>query len=154
MGYVTVLAIHSLWRWVVLGAVVARLARAVAARGAPFARLDKTLGLVAMIALDLQLLLGLALYLGLSPAVSAAEMDFGAAMKDPYLRFWSVEHATAMFLAIVFGHVANIRVKRAADDRHKHKAAMIGYGIALVLILAGMPWPFRAVIGRPLLPGF
>lgn len=154
MAYVTVLAIHSLLRWVALGAVIARFGRALAARAGAFTPLDRRLGLAAMISLDLQLLLGLALYSGLSPAVTAAQMDMGAAMKDPYLRFWMVEHGTAMLVAIVLAHVGNIRVRKAVDDAAKHKSAAIFYGIVLVLLLVAMPWPFRAVIGRPLMPGF
>lgn len=154
MAYVTVLAIHSIFRWVALVAVLARVGRAAAARGSAFTPLDRKLGLVAMIVLDLQLLLGLALYAGLSPAVAAAQMDMAATMKDPYLRFWMVEHGTAMTIAIVLAHVGNIRVRKAVDDAGKHKAALIFYGIVLALILLAMPWPFRAVIGRPLLPGF
>lgn len=154
MGYVTVLALHSLLRWGALGAVIARFARALAARGGAFTALDRRLGFAVMILLDLQLLLGLALYTGLSPAVNAAKMDMGAAMKDPYLRFWMVEHGVAMVLAIGLAHVGNVLVKRAADDARKHKSAAIFTGIVLLLLLAAMPWPFRSVIGRPLMPGF
>ncbi len=154
MGYVTVLAVHSLFRWVVVVALLARVGRALQARKGAFTPIDKRLGLIAMIAMDLQLLLGLALFFGLSPAVSAAEMDVGAAMKDPYLRFWLVEHGPTMLIAIVLAHVGNVRVRKAADDAAKHKQALIFFGIALVLVLVAMPWPFRPVVGRPLLPGF
>ena len=42
--------------------------------------------------LDIQLALGLALYVLLSPIASQAITDIGAAMRDPQLRFFGVEH--------------------------------------------------------------
>lgn len=153
MAYSMLLVAHSLWRWVVVVAVVARLGRAVAARGEAFTKVDRLLGIGAIIALDVQLLLGLGLYCGLSPATSAAFADVGAAMKDPYMRFWLVEHGPVLLGTVVAGHVGNVRVRKAVTDAGKHKAAAIAYGVALLLILVAMPWPFRAIVGRPWVPG-
>lgn len=153
MGYGALLAFHSVWRWVVVIAVAARLGRAVAQRGAPFTSTDRWLGIGAMIALDVQLLLGFGLYLGVSPATRAAFADVGAAMKDPVLRFWLVEHTSMMLAAVVLGHVANIRVKRASSDAARHTTALVFFGAAVLCILLGMPWPFRPGIGRALFPG-
>lgn len=152
MLYTALLAFHSVWRWVVLGAVAARFGRAVAARGTPYAPLDRKLGLAAIIALDLQLIAGLGLY-GVSPAVSKATSDVGAAMKDPYLRFWLVEHGPMLIVAAIAAHIGNVWVRKAVADAGRHKAAAIAFGIVLVLILVAMPWPFRPVVGRPWLPG-
>jgi phosphatidylserine synthase len=107
-----------------------------------------------MIALDVQLLLGFGLYAGPSPATAAAFANVGAAMKDPTLRFWLVEHTSLMILAVVFGHVGNIRVRKLAEDAAKHRAAAIFFGLSVLCIALAMPWPFRAAIGRPWLPGF
>ncbi len=154
MAYTFLLAAHSLWRWVVLGAVAARVGRAVVARTGPYTALDKRLGLAAMISLDLQLVLGLGLYCGLSPSTRTAFADVGAAMKDPYLRFWLVEHGPVLVFAAILAHIANVRVRKAANDARRHRIAAIAFGIVLVLILVAMPWPFRPVVGRPWLPGF
>jgi phosphatidylserine synthase len=153
MTYTWLLALHSVWRWVVVAAVVVRVARAVGSRAEPYTALDKRLGLFAMIALDVQLLLGFGLYAGPSPATAAAFANVGAAMKDASLRFWLVEHASLMTLAVVFGHVANIRVRRLAEDASKHRAVAIFFGLSILCMVLAMPWPFRAVIGRPWLPG-
>jgi len=153
MAYTSLLALHSIWRWVVVAAVVVRVARAVGYRSDAYTAIDKRLGLAAMIALDVQLLLGFGLYLGPSPATAAAFANVGAAMKDASLRFWLVEHTSLMTLAVVFGHVANIRVRRLTEDAAKHRAAAIFFGLAVLCIALAMPWPFRAVIGRPWFPG-
>lgn len=144
---------HSVWRWVVMFAVVARFLRGATAGSGPFTRVDKLLGVAAIISLDVQLLLGLGLYFGMSPLTSAAFADVGAAMKQPLLRFWLVEHGLVLFLAVVAGHVGNVLVRKATEDVRKHKVAAIAYGVCIALILLGMPWPFRAVVGRPWLPG-
>ena len=88
--YDLVLTAHSWLRWV---ALIAGLMAAVMAAAGPN-RADRW-GLILVIALDLQLLLGLALYLVLSPNTSAIFGNFGAAMRDPVARFWAVEHVIA-----------------------------------------------------------
>lgn len=153
MAYTSLLALHSIWRWVVVAAVIGRVARAVGYRGEAYSAIDKRWGLAAMIALDVQLLLGFGLYVGPSPATATAFANVGAAMKDPVLRFWLVEHTSLMVLAVVFGHVANIRVRKLTEDMAKHRAAAIFFGLSVLCMFLAMPWPFRALIGRPWLPG-
>jgi hypothetical protein len=71
-------------------------------------------GLFAMMALDVQMLLGLLLYLAVSPNMQPILADFGAAMKDPTLRFWAVEHLATMFAAIAIAHVGRALARQAA----------------------------------------
>ena len=61
------------------------------------------LGLLFMVALDVQMLLGLLLYLVLSPLTTELTRNMGAAMGDPALRFWAVDHAATMFVAVLSG---------------------------------------------------
>jgi hypothetical protein len=103
--------------------------------------------------LDLQLLLGLALYVWLSPLTSVAMQDFGSAMGNPVLRFWAVEHLTGMMVAIVLAHIGRVRVRKATDSVRRHKLAAVFAGLALLAILATIPWPGTAA-ARPLLRGF
>jgi cell division protein FtsW (lipid II flippase) len=70
-------------------------------------------------------------------------------MKDAATRFWAVEHITSMILAIVLITIGHIRLKKGA----KASTTATFYLIALLLILSAIPWPFRADIGRPWLPG-
>lgn len=148
------LLLHSLLRWVVLILLVGRAGASLAAMGsgAPWAPLHRKLGLAALIATDLQLLLGIGLY-AMSPLVSAALSDMGAAMKDPGLRFWAVEHPTTMVLAVVAAHVGHALSKRGKTPATQHRAAAIGAVVTLVLLAAGIPWPWREAVGRALIPG-
>src|SRR5262245_66508414 len=97
--YSVVLFLPSWLRWVAL--ITCLLAIARAATDAGSARSEKA-GLFFMIAMDVQMLLGLMLYAYLSPTTEAILKDFGAAMSDPVARFWAVEHLTMMLLAVVF----------------------------------------------------
>lgn len=145
--YGVVLMVHSLLRWLVLIVLAARALRGAQAgiSGEVYGALDRRLSLAAIVLVDLQVLLGFALYFGLSPKAAAALADFGAAMKDPVLRFWAVEHLTSMLLALVAIHVGHAVGKRAATPAAGHRAGAIGAGLALALVLAGIPWAFRGL---------
>jgi hypothetical protein len=60
-----------------------------------------------------------------------------------------MEHLTMMLLAWVLVHIGRASVKRATADAIKHKRMLIFFGIAIILILASIPWPFREAIARP-----
>jgi hypothetical protein len=106
-------------------------------------------GLFAMMALDIQMLLGLLLYLAVSPNMRPILADFGAAMKDPALRFWAVEHTATMFAAIALAHVGRVLARKAPTPDAKRMRLMVCFGVATVLLFLGMPWPGRPG-GRPL----
>ena len=138
--YGIVLIIHSWLRWAALAAGVAAVARG-GAQGSSTGRWFIML-------LDIQMLLGLLLYFVLSPFTTAALGDFGAAMKTPQLRFFAVEHVFGMVIGIALAHVGGAKIKKAPAER-RGKLAMIFYGLALVAILASIPWPGMTA-GRPL----
>lgn len=150
--YETLLLIHSWLRWVVVLAGLAALVLSAkkALSGDAFTTSDKRLGTVFTVAMDIQLVIGLGLYFGLSPVVRAA-LDQGAAMmRDRTLRFWGVEHMTTMILALVVLHVGRVIAKRAGTDAARHKRLAITTALTLVLVFAGIPWP-GLEHGRPLL---
>ena len=74
---------------------------------------------------------------------------------DVSVRFFVMEHGFMMILAWILVHVGRVAVKKAGTDAAKHKRMLIYFGLALLLILVSIPWPFRqAGIGRELIPGF
>ena len=119
------LTLHSLLRWAVLLLLVGRAGRSLTGwlQRTPWVGADRTLGLVTLICVDVQLLVGLVLYGMYSPAVQAAQADPGAAMADPALRFWFVEHASIMILAVVAAHIGQVMAKRGKTDLLQHRAA-------------------------------
>jgi hypothetical protein len=141
--YTTVLALHSWVRWIALIAVVGTTLAAVRGKVAGSDSLADRWGMVAMMALDTQLLLGLLLYFVVSPNMKAILEHFGGAMKDPAARFWAVEHLATMFGAIALAHVGRVRARKAATPADKRARLLTCFGLALVFIIIGMPWPGR-----------
>jgi hypothetical protein len=144
--YPIILSIHSLVRWVALAAGIG--ATVFAAVG-PDKRADR-LGLLLMMTLDIQMLLGLILYLVLSPYTTAAVQNFGAAMRDPQMRFWALEHAATMFGAVMVVHAGRVLVVKTAAAKDKRTRRIVCFGIATVGMIIGMPWP-GLPYARPLL---
>lgn len=148
--YVLVLVAHSWLRWVVLTVGVALLAvgartwRTEEAWGEREDRLRK--GFLRV--LDAQLLLGLGLYAVLSPLPRAGLSDLGAAMGDSVLRFYSIEHAFGMVLAVAIAHIGLARAVRLQSERRARAVTLTQLAWALVTI-ASIPWPVAAY-GRPL----
>lgn len=148
--YTSVLLLHSWLRWIVILAGLYAFFRA--ASGASgrksWTPADDRAGFWFSMALDVQFLLGLVLYFFLSPLTAAALHDFGAAMKDSLLRFFAVEHVFGMLIGIALVHVGRARARKA-DSLRRHKVAAIFFGLALIAILASIPWP-GTPHGRPL----
>jgi hypothetical protein len=149
MAYPIVLAVHNVIRWVVILLGVMAVFRSVSGivGSKEWSDTDRKIGVFFASAIDTQLLLGLILYIFLSPITRAAFNDFGAAMGNPGLRFFALEHAFYMILAVVFAHLGTILPKRAADSKAKFQRSALWLGLAVVVVLLGIPWM------RPLFPG-
>jgi heme A synthase len=145
--YTFVLALHSWLRWLALIAGVVAIYSVLSDRKGSN-RAD-VWGLVLMISLDVQLLLGVLLYGALSPFTAEAMRDFGAAMKNPGLRFFAVEHVTLMLGAIVLAHVGRVMGRKAKTEEAKRMRLLMCFGLATLLMLLAIPWPGMAS-GRPL----
>jgi len=151
----TILVLHNILRWAILlfgvWTVLNALTGVMSKRA--FTANDNRSNLFFMIFCDIQLLLGLVLYFSNS-WFDKLKTGMGPVMKNPVDRFFTVEHTSMMILAWILVHVGRTSVKRAGTDAAKHKKMLIFFGLALLLILAAIPWPFRAEIARPFLRGF
>jgi hypothetical protein len=147
--YPILLAVHNIMRWIVLilGVIVVLRALIGWLNSREWTIVERRLGVFFTSAIDVQLLLGLLLFLFFSPLTKSAFQDFGAVMGNDGLRFIVLEHTFYMVLAVVFAHLGSVFSKRASQPTAKHRLAAIWYGLALIAILLGMPWT------RPLLPG-
>lgn len=135
------LYLHSWNRWIILSAGLLTLFLAI--RGlitkSKYTKTDRSLSLIFLSSLHLQLLIGLLLYFVLSPITLGALSDFGAAMKNSVLRYWAVEHSLVNIIAIVIAQAGSIIAKRRQTDQKKFKASLIWNGIALLLIIVMIP---------------
>lgn len=147
------LHLHNALRWVILIAGLIAVVKAVMnlAANKPY---SKAPGTVFVASLHVQLILGFILYGAFSGLAQQFRAMGGAAMKDAVLRFWGMEHLVMMLIAVVLATIGSARARRAPTDAAKNRTARLFFAIALVVLLAGIPWPFRqAGIARGLFPG-
>ena len=149
--YVATVFGHSVLRWIalLLGAVAVWRAVTGLSRGREFTSADSAAGLAFMIALDLQLLVGIVLYVK-SPITILGLHELDLAARSHALRFFTFIHPAIMLASVAFAHVARRRIAGAPDAPARHRSAAVFFGLALVLAVAGTPWPFLSY-GRPLL---
>ncbi len=150
------LIIHSILRWAVvlfgLWALINALSGVFGKR--KFTAGDNRTNLFFMISCDIQLLIGLVLYFN-GMWFTLLKTNAKEVMKDGMSRFFAVEHITMMVIAWLLVHIGRSMVKRAGTDAQKHKRSLIYFGIAILIILAMIPWPFRQPgIARQLFPQF
>ena len=145
---------HNLLRWALV--LFGLLTLITAARGLSgrkdFNSGDKRTALYLLISADLQLLIGLALYFmkGYNKMLAAG----GEVMKNAVMRFWAVEHGVTMIVAILLIHIGYSAAKGNKPAAKKFKTLFWCTLIAMILIAAMVPWPFRAPgIARPWFPG-
>jgi uncharacterized membrane protein YozB (DUF420 family) len=145
--YSTLLFLHSYLRWAVLVLGIIAVVKGVNGfrSASPFTDSDRKSGLFFLISVHTQVLIGLILYVFLSPITQAAFADFGAAMKNPGMRLIAVEHISVNIIAAVLVTIAYSKSKKSIADAQKHKNAWLMYGVALVLILSRIPWDRIAI---------
>jgi len=150
------LHLHSVLRWIILLVALWAIIKMAAGRSGskPFTASDKKPALFFLIFMDLQLLVGLYLYFTSATVgfASFKEFSFGEVMSSTALRFFAVEHLVAMLIAVVLVHVGYSATKKAPTDQKKFNKAFWCFLIALIVILASIPWPFREALGRGWMP--
>lgn len=153
--YNGLLHLHNFMRWVILLFLILVMIQHLMGlmRKSPISKLNKNIALILLIASDLTLLVGLyqwiSGHLGLK-LIQAAGM--AEVMKDKAARFFAVEHAVGMIIAIIFIHIGYSFSKKVGDSDN-HTKAFAWYFIAFLLIMATIPWAFREGIGRAWFPG-
>ena len=147
--YSFILATHNIVRWLVLVAAVVVIVQAFVGwlGKKEWSKANNLTGIIYVSAVDLNVLLGLILYLFLSPLTRQAFADLGAAMGNPILRFFAVEHIFMMLVALALAHIGRSLSKKATETAKKHRTAAIWYTLSLLVILIMIPW------GRPFWPG-
>ena len=151
--YRLLLAGHSLNRWLVLVLLALAIGRALRGwlGGRDWHGSDQRVGEALAGVIDLQMLLGLVLYIGFSPHTRAGWSDLGAMLGNRILQFWTLEHGPTMLVAVALVHSGVTRSRRAETARDRHRSAALWFGAAALLVLAAIPWPFLPH-GRGLLP--
>ena len=150
------LVIHSILRWAVLLFGLWAMWNALwgVLSKKSYTPTDNRVSLLFMISCDIQLLIGLILYFN-GMWFNMLKDQTKEVMHDATNRFFAMEHALMMVIAWLLVHMARSMVKRAGTDPKKHRLSLIGFGLAILIILAMVPWPFRQPgIARQLIPQF
>ena len=140
--YQSLLFAHSWLRWLVLILFFLVIIQSLVGLNMKrtYSPSDKSLVSLFVNSIRLQFLIGLILYLFLSPFVKAAFRDIGAAMKTASLRFWAVEHVFAMLVAIALVEIGASKTKKALSDKKKFRTQLIFFTIALLAVLSSIPF--------------
>jgi hypothetical protein len=153
--YTPLLFLHSWVRWAVLltGVMAVAWAMSGARTRRPYTPADAAAGRRFAMTLNIQFILGLLLYVWASPFTTEAFSNMAEAMRNPQLRFFVVEHVFGMVVALALAHIGSARIKRMTDSAGRHRAALIFFGLALVIVVLSIPWPGMPA-SRPIFRGF
>ncbi|WP_462248660.1 cytochrome B [Ekhidna sp.] len=133
--YNFILQFHSGLRWLILVAIVIAVLKSLIGlfAGTEYSKFDKIVAVALVGMMHLQLLTGLILYFIYSPFITYN-------MSDKVSRFWSVEHLALMLFAVVAAQVGRSISKKTQDAQVKFRFQSIFFGMALVLMILGIPW--------------
>jgi hypothetical protein len=147
------LEIHSVLRWIILLLLLLSIIQSFSGwrKHKELRDVDARLWLFTMISAHLTLLIGLyLLFFGRFGVLSTGLPEGVHLMKDKFYRFFWVEHPVGMVLATTLITLARGVVKKQIQDPLKYKRAFWLFLLALIIILAVIPWPGMTVVGRPL----
>ncbi|MCB0761860.1 MAG: hypothetical protein KDC12_10090 [Flavobacteriales bacterium] len=139
---------HNFLRWIIIIMMIWSVIEIIKGRreGARFEGQARKAFLFTLIAIHVQVLIGLGLYF--SSEVVKMALNSSEMMSNSFLRFWAIEHIFGMVLAAVLITIGWSRAKRATDDRVKFKRIAFNYILGFIIILATIPWPFREMFSH------
>ena len=147
------LQVHSILRWVILILLVLSILQSFIGwvKHRELREGDTKLWLFTMISAHTTLLIGLILLLfGRYGILSSGLPEGVELMKDKFYRFFWVEHPVGMLIATLLITLGRGVVRKQITDPTKYKRAFWFFLIALLVILATVPWPGREIVGRGL----
>lgn len=137
--YSTVKMLHSYWAYLVFFMLVIATINALykTFTNKEYEARDFRISLFTLIVSHIQFLIGIILWF---VADYFGEMSMGEIMKNSAIRNVAVEHPVAMLLAIAFITIGYSKHKKQLTSAKKLKTIAIFYSIALILVLAKIPW--------------
>ena len=150
MLYVLTLTLHSCVRWLVVLSTLANLTSAIhgARRRRSWTAGDARLARAWIGIVDIQLVLGMAMYFELSPLTEHLP-GLAGVWSVPSLRFFALVHPVAMLGVVGLAHAGGSAARRLGSASRRFRGVARSAGAALVLLTVAIPWPFYA-FGRPL----
>ncbi len=128
MAYLVIAGLAFVFIYALIGALSNR----------QFTDKDRKFGLIGFIPAHIQLLVGIITYF-VSP-LGFSNMSSGNAMADSMSRLYALEHPLMNIIAIVLITVGYSRAKKLTESRARFRSLYMFYGIALIMIIARIPW--------------
>ncbi len=152
--YGGILGLHSLLRWALIIFLIINIIRVNVEADQHFDKVDRMWSLRLLITTHINLLVAFYLYFfgdnGIK-IIGEQKYTMKDVMSTSWLRFWIVEHPIMMLTSIILITISHSYSKKDIAPLKKHKIMSILYILALVIILAAVPWPFRGEgIARPI----
>lgn len=143
------LILHSWLRWLILIAAIWTIIQAISGMAArrPYKAADHKSSLFFSVFMDLQFLIGIILYFVDGWAKKWTGGQLKEVMGNSAQRFFTLEHIIMMIIALILVHIGRSVVKKTSLDQKKHSKSLIYFGVAFLLILLAIPWPFRVDLG-------
>lgn len=135
--------IHSYWAYLVLLVLVIATFNAIFKffGNKEFDAKDFRISLFALITMHIQLLIGIVLFFMKDYFSTIKEIGgMGELMGNKALRNLIVEHPITMIIAVVLVTIGYSKHKKKLTSKPKFKLLSIFYTLALVLVLAKIPW--------------
>lgn len=138
----TIQFIHSYWAYLVLAVLVFATLNALYKffGDKEFDAKDFRISLFALITMHIQLLIGIILYFTKDYFSIISDLGMGEVMKNAGLRNLIVEHPTTMIVATALVTIGYSKHKKKLVSKPKFKMLAIFYTLALILVLAKIPW--------------
>jgi hypothetical protein len=151
----TLLALHSLFRWLVLISIVYSIFLGYGGwfKKRSFTKYDNWVRLITVSFAHIQLMIGGWLYF-ISPIVDYFLKNFSESMPQTQLRFFGLEHVTMMLIGISLVTIGSSIARRKKTDEEKFKAIAIWNSLALIVIFTSIPWEFSPFTSRPYFRAF
>ena len=114
-----------MFRWILLLAALAAIIIALSGWSGhkPATPILFRLGLLFVLAMDLELVTGVLLYFGASPNLQST----------------FIGHGVIMFIAVLCAHIGGALTRKAPTDTLKYRGPAIAWTISLLVMLAGIP---------------
>lgn len=140
--YKWMLLLHSYNRWLVIFLLVLVLGFMgwSLLRQKEWSKTHTRLGLALRMAVNIQFLLGVVLYVLPQSLPRGAWRDIGASMRIDELRFFAFEHPLQMFIAVALIDMGWHRAEKAETRQMKFRWSALTYTLATILILSIIPW--------------
>jgi hypothetical protein len=148
--YPTLLVLHSLFRWLVLGTLIFSIYRAYVGftKNKTFSKSDNSLRHWTATTAHVKFIIGITLYTK-SPLIKYFLGNFKETIHVWETSFFGIIHSLLMLTSVVLITIGSAFAKRKKTDKEQCKTMLLWFSVALLIIFIAIPWPFSPLANRP-----